>query len=276
MVALLAGFLFFVFGSIGRYEQTLIADQDNAIVYEEEIYHSYFSDMASIICALLNKIGLIYCEGAVLANNPNWCKSIESWKNYFKHWTATDDPNDLLQTTIFSDARHIYGNSSITSDILDNVRNVYLSSPLISQCTLYLYQYKLPKRLSEIIEKYTIDANKHIIDIKQLTTQIADIIRLYSMKHNIHSTGTAKRIIALYEKNIIPLSLTTRVLSAFNNIIRIRLSTQARRITNNELPDNTLNMKTLDQKDIASLTEAMQATIELVHHFEQDFALNTG
>jgi CBS domain-containing protein len=65
-----ARFVYMVLGSEGRKEQTLLTDQDNAIIYEDkaneqrERVRAYFLHFADIVSDRLNEIGFSYCEGA--------------------------------------------------------------------------------------------------------------------------------------------------------------------------------------------------------------------
>src|SRR5690606_9197165 len=81
-----AKFVFFVLGSEGRGELTLKTDQDNAIIYEDkaneqrEEVRAYFLDFATRVSTALNKIGIVFCEGGLMAMNPKWTHSLSHWK----------------------------------------------------------------------------------------------------------------------------------------------------------------------------------------------------
>ena len=70
-----AKYAFMVMGSEGRQEQTLVTDQDNAIIYEDkanehrEEVREYFLDFANRISTNLNEIGFSYCDGGFMARN---------------------------------------------------------------------------------------------------------------------------------------------------------------------------------------------------------------
>jgi PAS domain S-box-containing protein len=71
-------FVFVTLGSEGRCEQTLLTDQDNAIIYEDAEEDrkaeakEYFANYGRKMCRLLNEIGFNYCTGNIMANNPRW------------------------------------------------------------------------------------------------------------------------------------------------------------------------------------------------------------
>ncbi|MEA1921420.1 MAG: DUF294 nucleotidyltransferase-like domain-containing protein, partial [Pseudomonadota bacterium] len=82
-------FSFLALGSEGRSEQTLVTDQDNAIIYEDveedkkEETEAYFLSLGEKVCKNLDQVGYCLCEGEIMAMNPKWCRPLSSWKNYF-------------------------------------------------------------------------------------------------------------------------------------------------------------------------------------------------
>jgi PAS domain S-box-containing protein len=73
-----ARFAFLTLGSEGREEQTLLTDQDNAILYEDppeekkEETGKYFLELGNLVCDWLDEIGYAFCDGGVMAKNPRW------------------------------------------------------------------------------------------------------------------------------------------------------------------------------------------------------------
>ena len=77
-----ARFVFMVLGSEGRKEQTLLTDQDNAIIYEDkadeqrELVRAYFLCFATAVSDQLDHIGLHFCTGGFMAKNPKRTHSL--------------------------------------------------------------------------------------------------------------------------------------------------------------------------------------------------------
>ena len=109
-------FSFLTMGSEGREEQTLISDQDNAIVYEDakdpENTKAYFDSLAVFICDQLDTAGYSFCKGGNMAKNPKWCQPLSQWKTYFNTWIRTSNPENLLYSSIFFDFRGTYGDAA--------------------------------------------------------------------------------------------------------------------------------------------------------------------
>ena len=108
-------FAWIVFGSEGRLEQTLLTDQDNALIYaeESETARAYFADVAKQVVDSLIRAGFPPCAGGFMATN--WCKPLAAWQELFSQWTRLPKPDALLDAAIFFDLRRVAGTLSIQS-----------------------------------------------------------------------------------------------------------------------------------------------------------------
>jgi CBS domain-containing protein len=113
-------FAWVVFGSEGRLEQTLLTDQDNALVYEDASSeaHTYFKALAKQVVDGLIQVGFPTCPGGYMATN--WCKPRNEWQSLFASWVRTPKPRALLEAAIFFDFRSVAGSLSLAplEDIL--------------------------------------------------------------------------------------------------------------------------------------------------------------
>jgi CBS domain-containing protein len=113
-------FAWIVFGSEGRLEQTLLTDQDNALVYEDASSeaHTYFAALAKQVVDGLIQVGFPTCPGGYMATN--WCKPQNEWQSLFTSWVRTPEPRALLGAAIFFDFRPVAGSLSLAplEDIL--------------------------------------------------------------------------------------------------------------------------------------------------------------
>ncbi|MDA3819472.1 MAG: DUF294 nucleotidyltransferase-like domain-containing protein, partial [Candidatus Delongbacteria bacterium] len=93
-------YAFMVMGSEARKEQSLVTDQDNAIIYDDahkgnpEV-REYFEKFAAFINSGLNVAGIHYCNGDVMAQNPKWNQPLGMWKSYFSTWVNDSDPKSV-------------------------------------------------------------------------------------------------------------------------------------------------------------------------------------
>jgi CBS domain-containing protein len=108
-------FAWIVFGSEGRLEQTLLTDQDNALIYGEESEgaRAYFKLLGERVVSGLIQVGFPPCAGGFMATR--WCKPLEQWRRLFAGWVRTPEPQALLDASIFFDFRPVAGELSLTA-----------------------------------------------------------------------------------------------------------------------------------------------------------------
>ncbi|WP_017725913.1 DUF294 nucleotidyltransferase-like domain-containing protein [Halalkalibacterium ligniniphilum] len=106
-------FVFFVMGSAGRTEQSVLSDQDHGIIYENVEHQHYFLALGANIEEGLVKAGYERCDGMVMASNPRWCKEKTAWKNQLQQWIETDTWESLRYLLTFFDSRSLVGTEEL-------------------------------------------------------------------------------------------------------------------------------------------------------------------
>jgi CBS domain-containing protein len=99
-------------GSEGRFEQMLLTDQDNAIVFAgepEAADHdgAWFARFAEAVVGGLVACGFPPCRGGFMATN--WHLPLPAFMERFSHWMAAPEPDALLDAAIFFDFRKVAG-----------------------------------------------------------------------------------------------------------------------------------------------------------------------
>ena len=104
-----------VFGSEGRLEQTLLTDQDNALVFDDASDESraYFAALSKRVVDGLIQGGFPPCTGGFMA--VDWCKPLSEWRQLFDQWIRLPEPRALLDAAIFFDFRGVAGGLSLES-----------------------------------------------------------------------------------------------------------------------------------------------------------------
>ena len=110
-----APYAWIVFGSEGRLEQTLLTDQDNALVFADASEESrvYFAALSKRVVDGLIQGGFPPCPGGFMA--VNWCKPLSEWRQLFDQWIRLPEPQALLDAAIFFDFRDVAGRLSLES-----------------------------------------------------------------------------------------------------------------------------------------------------------------
>ncbi len=243
-------------GSEGRGEETLLTDQDNAIIYEDveeskkQEVAEYFLKLGTKVCDWLNDIGYTYCIGNIMAKNPKWCKPLSEWKNYFTKWIATALPQDLLEINIFFDYYCLYGDSDITLSLRNHIGELIKKHP---QFFIYMTQntllYKPPLNIFGNIVLESKGKNSDTFSIKEAMIPIVSFARIYSIQNNISQTNTLERFELLFGKKIISFSTYNEIKYAYNYLMQLRLKHQMFSIDNGEKANNDINPKQLTSID---------------------------
>ena len=102
-----------VFGSEGRLEQTLLTDQDNALVYDADVdgAAAYFAALSERVIDGLIRAGFPPCPGGYMATN--WHQPLAAWHVRFEQWVRRPDPQSLMEAAIFFDFRAVHGELSL-------------------------------------------------------------------------------------------------------------------------------------------------------------------
>jgi CBS domain-containing protein len=106
-------------GSEGRMEQTLVTDQDNALIVEGE--PQSFLAFADQVNRDLDACGYPLCQGDIMARNPRWCLAPAQWRAAFDDWIRNTDPEALLHAGVFFDFRARAGEARLAGTLRDAV-----------------------------------------------------------------------------------------------------------------------------------------------------------
>ncbi|MCB2409679.1 DUF294 nucleotidyltransferase-like domain-containing protein [Hymenobacter lucidus] len=258
-----ARFVFMVLGSEGRKEQTLLTDQDNAIIYEDkaneqrEAVRDYFKQFATLVSDQLNAIGFSFCEGGFMAKNPKWTHSLSHWKRNYTEWITESNPEAVMQFAAFFDCRYLYGDASIMEELQE-----FLSEQLAGPHDRFFYymainalQFEAPLTFFRNIRTFTV-GSQQVFNLKKTMTPIVDLARIYALKHRIFLTNTGERLAALKEQGVFTDKEYHELLQSYYYLMGMRLKKQAVQIISDKTrPDNYLDPKTLTRVEEVSLKE---------------------
>jgi PAS domain S-box-containing protein len=260
-------FAFLVLGSQGREEQTLITDQDNAIVYENSDLDAkdYFLKLGEMVNAWLNDAGYRYCEGDIMAKNPRWCVDIDQWKEHFSFWINEAAPQDLLNVSIFFDFRLLFGERSLVEELKQHIAEISADkSGFYNHLTKNSLLNKPPINFIGNIVVKSSGERHDTFDIKHAIIPIIDFARIYSIRHNINATNTSRRLKKLCDQNVIKRATHDEIIECYNYLMKIRLRNQIEDMKENKEINNDINPKRLTQveqymlKKIFSLINGFQ------------------
>jgi CBS domain-containing protein len=268
-----ARFVYMVLGSEGRQEQTLLTDQDNAIIYEDkaneqrELVRAYFLKFAERVSDQLNAIGFSYCEGGFMAKNPKWTHSLSHWKRNYVAWMTEANPEAGMQFAASFDCRYLYGDAEIM-DELHTFLDVELQKPrerFFHYMAVNALQYEPPLTFFRNIRTFAV-GSQQVFNLKRTMSPIVDLVRMYALRHRIFATNTGERLEALRAAGAFTERETQELLQAYYYLMGVRLKKQAAQLISDHLtPDNFLDPKTL--------TKVEQVTLKEIFKVISDFQL---
>jgi len=225
-------YVYVLFGSGGRKEQTLSSDQDSGLIYSDpedrdgkERAVQYFEMMSSLAVEWLAELGYPPCEGNVVSANTEWRMSLSDWRSKLKNWFAVGDWESIRYLLIVADSRSIHGDTELLSALKEQYTSEVLFNPLIAQQMLSntLRHKVLIGAFGQLLkEQYGPESGS--VDIKYgAYIPLVNAIRLLAIQSGVESTATLERIRDLTAEGIFLQEQADTYVAAFELILRLRL-----------------------------------------------------
>ncbi|MBI5543717.1 MAG: CBS domain-containing protein [Deltaproteobacteria bacterium] len=179
-------FAFLSLGSEGRREQTLVSDQDSAIVFADGApagAQAYFLSLGERVCAWLRQGGVAYCQGDVMASNPRWTQPLSAWKKDFAHWVHVPESQAALHSGIFFDFREVYGEAALATQLREHVAGLLAPRPGL------FFRVIAQEAISR-----GLPSGNAALELKQPLAAICDLARLFALWEGVRETNTLERL----------------------------------------------------------------------------------
>jgi signal-transduction protein with cAMP-binding, CBS, and nucleotidyltransferase domain len=274
-------FAFIALGSEGRCEQTLLTDQDNAIIYEDaeedrkDEVREYFANYGRKMCSLLNEIGFQYCTGNIMANNPRWNQPLSEWRRYFATWITQPEPQHLLESAIFFDFRPVFGETSLAEGLGNHVQRLLVDNPpFLGHMAREGMNYRTPLGLFGKIQTESDEEHTRGLNIKSPLRVIVNLVRLYAMKHQLSETNSIRRIQRLHEENVFSSSFYQNLLCAYDYMMVLQLRTQARAFSHGKDITNYVDLSHLSAIELNTLKDVLSQLGTFQSKVKYDFGVS--
>ena len=241
-------FAFVSVGSEGRGEQTLVTDQDNAIIFEDvdeqtsASVQAYFNEFGTMVCTWLDEVGYRFCTGEIMAMNPTWCQPLSHWKAHFTKWINESSPETLMEVSIFFDFRCLYGDSQFTDALHEHIKTrAQNQKAFLYQMAQNTLLFKVP---IDFFGKLSVESggeHPNTFNIKHAMAQIVGFARIYAIYYGLDCTNTLQRINRLLETNVLNNAVHQEIVESYNYLMQLRLRHQVRRLDEGHEPDNHFN-----------------------------------
>lgn len=259
-------------GSEGRGEQSLVTDQDNALIYadpsgpaEAERAEEWFSALAGRANAALDRSGFAFCKGGIMARNPRWRQPLGDWKETFRRWILSPDREEIVQASTFFDLRGLYGEMSLVEDlrasILESLQRERRFLPFLAQEAL------ANRPPLSFFRRFVVErsgAYRHTFNIKRRGLRpLADAARLLAIElRYLESTNTVARL--RYAATALPeLSRAMEdALDAYHYLGELRMNHQLDLLKSGKPTSNQINP--------SFLTNTQQSMLKVVFSVEKE------
>jgi CBS domain-containing protein len=245
-------FAWIVFGSEGRLEQTLLTDQDNALIYgeESEAARAYFKLLGERVVNGLIQVGFPPCAGDFMATR--WCKPLEQWRRLFAGWVRTPEPQALLDASIFFDFRPVAGELSLTA-VEEIVASAKTEKLFIAHMTKDALNFAPPLGFFNRIR-----SNNGKVDIKRGgIVPIVSLARAAALAAGSQERSTLERLVTAGNSGLLFKREDAALLAeTFEFLLHVRLRQQLAALQTNQPIDHKVRLDALSALEHRHLKEA--------------------
>ncbi len=258
-------FAMIVMGSEGRKEQTLSTDQDHAFIIDDsegmsQEVSDWFLRLGKWMSLALNEVGYRLCKGDNMALNPKWNQPLSVWKNYFTTWINNGQSKVLLEINIFFNFCLCYGKKELPESLQSHISETSSMNPA--------YLHHLAR--NTVQARLTVG---EVHDIKDTVAAIVNFARIYALQQGINEKNTVQRFEKLVEAGVMKENSVAEGRKALEFHTGLRLRHQAKRILNDEPPDNQIQAKQLTEFEQAVLKKAVSTISAMLSKLNFDFRL---
>jgi len=270
------------FGSEGRDEQTFSTDQDNGIVYAvpegqtAESLKARFLEFAMDVNKDLDRCGFPLCKGNIMASNPQWCLTLEEWKDQFANWIRVPQPEALLNATIFFDFRPLFGKVELAETMRRFLLAQTSSNPMFLRAMAH-NALDVEPPLGKIRDFLTDLEPDHPgkIDLKKYGSRIfVDVARIYALATGVHNTNSVQRLRLASKRLSIRDDEINAVLEGLDFIQLLRLQHQYLEGEPGTQGDNLIDPDTLNELDRRILKESFRQARKIQTRLKLDYQVH--
>ncbi|GLR64788.1 DUF294 nucleotidyltransferase-like domain-containing protein [Marinospirillum insulare] len=257
-------YCFLALGSMARDEQSLVTDQDNALIlhdsFDPELHDEYFKKLATFVSDGLAACGYTYCTGDIMATNPRWRQPYKVWQEYFTDWIEKPTPESLLHSSIFFDLDGVWGKVEWADQLNDRILRQAKRSPRFLACMARNALNRTPPLgFFKGFVMETDGKHNNSINMKRRgTAPVADLIRVHALAIGSKAHNTFERLEDIIAANILPKGRGQDLRDALELISIVRIRHQAKAADLGEEADNNVAPDDLSHFERKNLKDAFQ------------------
>lgn len=252
-------------GSEARFEQGMVTDQDNALVYEsegDEDVDAYFAELGSFVNDGLARAGLPRCRAGVLASNRDWRGTIAGWRDRFRGWIDDPGRSGSAFSGIAFDYRPVSGALEVRTSLDPVIRDAGQRREFLRHLAATALATRPPKGFLKDAIVEARGTSAITLDMKQAGIgPITNIARIHGLRIGLTDNRTVLRLRAAVAEGIVKEDDGRALEEAFRLMWRVRLDHQAARVRGQALPDDEVDARSLGPLSRQALKEAFRAIV---------------
>jgi CBS domain-containing protein len=255
---------FMALGSMARNEQSIVTDQDNALVLDDSFdptqHDAYFEALGKFVSDGLAACGYSYCTGEIMATNSRWRQPLSVWKQYFTDWIDNPTPERLLHSSIFFDLDTVSGEQAFVTQLQDLVAERAPRSPLFLAAMARNASNRTPPLgffRNFVMEKD--GKQNNTINVKRRgTAPMIDLIRVHALACGSTAQNSFDRLDDIARTNLLPSGVGDRIRYALEFVSMVRIRHQAIALKRDLAPTNSIEPENISSTERHNLKDAFQ------------------
>lgn len=274
-----SGFAFLVLGSEGRREQTLKTDQDNAIIYADDLSPAEIAQIdlfSEVLIDSLIEIGVPECPGGIMAKNKPWRRSFGEWRELIDGWIGTPTNENILNFSMFSDMRALWGDSALEDQLRSYIiQRAGEESLFIARMAANVCKFDPPLGFfgGFKVEKNGDQAGR--LDLKKAGIfALAEGIKVLGLEAGDLGGSTREKLERLEAAEVLAGEQAEELLASFNLLSFLRLREQLAAQAEGRAPSNHIDPKSLNRIETARFKGALEVVKSLQTTLKSHFRLS--
>ena len=255
-------YCFVAMGSMGRQEQLIVTDQDNALILDNRFdpvrHDAYFAALAQFVCDGLARCGYRLCSGDIMATNTKWRQPLSVWQGYFTTWIDSPTPESLLASNIFFDLDGVYGKTEFAETLRSLIaRRAKGNSRFLASMARTALLRTPPIGFFKGFVLEPDGRHTRAINLKRRgTAPLTDLIRVHALSIGSRSRNSFDRLDDIIKANILPSGRGPDLKDALEFISLVRARNQAQDLAAGQEPDNSIEPEKLSDFERKTLRDA--------------------
>ncbi|MCK8517073.1 DUF294 nucleotidyltransferase-like domain-containing protein [Methylonatrum kenyense] len=251
-------------GSQGRSEQTVHTDQDNAMVYADDLPASadaWFGETARQISRGLADCGLPLCPGGVGPSNPEWRRPASGWRRAFEQVIRNPENRAVMLATHYMDLRVVDG----PPDLFEPLRRQALTEAGINRRFMArlrdgAIRTRPPINLFGRFRTPWFGANAGLLDLKQGgILPLVQLARCFAVRGGLPALHTLDRLRQAQQAGLLSADSAQALADAYRQLTGIRARLQAESIQAGEPLANRFSPRRMTADELDALRKGFRA-----------------